>query len=122
MACPTERSFSAAYADIYAQARAALIDTARRRRFIAYSDLVRRVTAFPLRPDDPRLHGILDEISRAEDAAGRGLLSIVVVHKTGDMMPGKGFFDLARFLGRDVADTEKFWSKEVAHVFAAWKG
>ena len=35
---------------------------------------------------------MLGEISSAEDAAGRGMLTVVVVHKAGDMQPGPGFF------------------------------
>ncbi|MER2605383.1 MAG: hypothetical protein ABTQ29_06105 [Siculibacillus sp.] len=121
MVCAIERPFAAVYAEVRHEVREALIDTARRRRFISYSDLVARVKAFKLRPDDSRLHALLDEISTAENAAGRGLLTIVVVHRSGDMMPGRGFFELARFHGRDVRNQEKFWSSEVAHVFETWK-
>ena len=39
-------------------------------------------------------------------AAGRGMLSVIVVHKQGDMQPGPGFFELAQRLGRDTSDTE----------------
>ena len=35
---------------------------------------------------------MLGDISSAEDDAGRGLLTVVVVHKSGDMKPGPGFF------------------------------
>ena len=36
--------------------------------------------------------------------AGRGMLSVIVVHKVGDMQPGPGFFQLAKKLGRDTSD------------------
>jgi len=39
---------------------------------------------------------MLGEISQEEDAAGRGMLSVIVVHKVGDMQPGPGFFQLAK--------------------------
>jgi len=35
---------------------------------------------------------------------GRGMLSVIVVHKEGDMQPGPGFFELAGELGRDTSD------------------
>ena len=48
------------------------------------------------------------------------MLTAVVVHKSGDMQPGPGFFELARELGYDTTDIEKFWIQEVKKVFAAW--
>jgi hypothetical protein len=35
---------------------------------------------------------MLGEISQEEDEAGHGMLSVIVVHKYGDMQPGPGFF------------------------------
>ena len=32
-----------------------------------------------------------------------------------------GFFELARQLGHDIDDVEKFWISEVKKVFAAWQ-
>jgi hypothetical protein len=46
---------------------------------------------------------MLGEIS-LEGAAGRGMLSVIVVHKDGDMQPGPGFFELAEELDRDTSD------------------
>jgi hypothetical protein len=37
----------------------------------------------------------------------------LVVHKTGDYQPGPGFFELAKRLGHNVTDIEKFWVQEV---------
>lgn len=71
-------------------------------------------------PHDPRLWHLLGEITEAEPLAGRGMLSSLVVHKDGDYQPGPGFFELARRLGHDVQDLEKFWIQEVTRVFAAW--
>jgi hypothetical protein len=58
---------------------------------------------------------ILGEISEAENARGRGMLSGVVVNReTG--MPGDGFFTLARHLGRDTSDELAFWQAEFQRV------
>src|SRR5262245_53433571 len=86
------------------QATEILIGVARRRGRIAYSELVAQVTALTLDAHDPRLFHLLGEISSDEDAAGRGMLTAIVVHKSGDMQPGPGFFELARSLGRDTKD------------------
>jgi hypothetical protein len=104
-------------------ARAAVGET------ITYAEL----TATPLghiafRPDDPALGRLLGEVSAAEDAYGRGMLSAVVVRKQGSGagLPGAGFFVLARRLGRDVgdapADRQAFWRAELERVFEAASG
>src|SRR5438045_1627459 len=60
---------------------------------------------------------LLDEISSYEHAAGRPLLSAVVVHGAGDTAgaPGKGFFTLARRLGLQRAgdDDTAFFAREL---------
>jgi hypothetical protein len=63
---------------------------------------------------------MLGEISADEDAAGRGMLSVIVVHKSGDMQPGPGFFELARDLGRDTSDILVCWITELKKAHAAW--
>jgi len=85
------------------QARAAMIRRARSRDIISYSDLAREIGAYAFGPNDEASFHLLGETSSEEDAAGRGMLTAVVVHKTGDMQPGSGFFKLARHLGRDTA-------------------
>ena len=49
-----------------------------------------------------------------------GALTLVVVHKHGDQMPGQGFFRLARSLGRETRDQEAFWIGELEKVYGAW--
>jgi hypothetical protein len=63
---------------------------------------------------------LLGQISSEEDAARRGMLTVVVIHKAGDMQPGPGFFELAKSLGRDIEDPMKFWIDELHRVFAVW--
>lgn len=93
---------------------------ARLRGMIPYSDLVRQITAIHLEPDSFALSHFLGEISEAEDDAGRGMLTVIVVHKHGDMQPGPGFFELARRLGRNTKDVVKCWVEELKKVHAYW--
>jgi len=86
---------------------------------IFYSELVEKVHTVKLRAKDPALDTLLDEISREEDAAGRGMLSVVVVRKPpGELLPGPGFFKLAKKLGRDTSDRDTCWAKELAKVYS----
>lgn len=100
--------------------RQILIETAKSEGVIAYSDLVARVSSIRIEPDFYALAQMLGEISTEEDAAGRGLLSVVVVHKSGDMQPGPGFFDLAKRRGRNVTDIASCWIQELKRVYASW--
>jgi len=103
------------------EGRQALIACAKQRQMIPYSEFVQRIRAIGFEgPHDQRLPHFLREISVGESRAGRGMLTAVVVHKSGDMQPGPGFFELARELGYDTTDIEKFWIQEVKKVFAAW--
>jgi hypothetical protein len=84
---------------------------------ITYAELAAApLGSIPFRPDDAALGRLLGEVSTEEDAAGRGLLSAVVVRKHGGL-PGNGFFTLAARLGRAVgADRRAFWEAELARV------
>ncbi len=75
-----------------AEARAVLLEVAGTPDgFISYSELVGQVTAISFDPRDPRLWHLLRQISSEENAAGRGMLTALVTHARGDMMPGEGF-------------------------------
>jgi hypothetical protein len=90
---------------------------------ITYSDLASKIEAISFEPDSHIFHELLSQISQAENEAGRGMLGVVVVHKSGDKrgQPGDGFFKLARELGRNVRDPMKCWASELEHVRAAWR-
>ena len=103
-----------------AEARAAIIAVAAHGTVIAYSDLVSEIESCNLEPQSPQLAHMLGEISTEEHSAGRGMLTVVVVHKHGDLMPGPGFFELARSLGHDTDDREAFWVGELAEVHREW--
>ena len=100
--------------------RNVLIDVAKRRKVISYSELVDHIQTCTLTPRDPHLAHMLGEISSEETAMGRGLLTVLVVHKTGDMRPGSGFFELAKSLGRNTADRDAFWIEELNKVYDTW--
>jgi len=102
------------------QAYLAMTDRARVRGMITYSELTAKITAIRLEPDSYALADLLGEISSAEDAAGRGMLSVIVVHKTGDMEPGRGFYTLAATLGKSIDDRVAFWVSELHRVHATW--
>jgi len=100
--------------------RQILIERAKVRGMIPYSELVAKIKTISLEPESYALAAMLGEISSEEDAAGRGLLTVIVVHKYGDMQPGPGFFDLAEELGRDTSDILTCWVNELKRVHAYW--
>ena len=85
------------------EARQILVQRAREGRTIAYSELVGEVKTVDIQPRSDALAMMLDGISRSEDAAGRGMLSALVIRKD-KRMPGQGFFKLAKCLGREFDD------------------
>jgi hypothetical protein len=100
--------------------RSVLVQKAKQRAMIPYSELVGQVKAVAFNAYDQKLFAILGQISVVEHEAGRPLLSVLVVHKTGDMQPGEGFFELAGSLGRDTSDVLKTWIEEVKRVYQHW--
>jgi hypothetical protein len=108
------------WASAKSEIRSVLIDTAEKRSMIPYSELVGLVTSVNFKAFDQRLFAILGQLSVDEHEAGRPLLSVLVVHKTGDMQPGNGFFELAQALGRNTSDIDKAWIEEVRKVFQHW--
>lgn len=103
-----------------AQARSTMTDRAKVRGTIPYSDLVQKITAVKFQAHDTRLFHMLGEISLEEEEAGRGMLSVIVVHKHGDMQPGPGFFVLGQHLGHDTKDILKFWIDQLKKIHAIY--
>ena len=87
---------------------------------IPYSDLTVRIASAQIDPHSQILANMLGDISEEEDRAGRGMLSVIVVHKEGDMRPGPGFFNLAKRLGRPVRDLDELWLQELRRVHHYW--
>lgn len=103
-----------------AEAKAILKDVARQKSLIPYSRLAAMISSVQMEAHDRRFFHFLGEVSSEEDEKGRGLLTVLVVHKTGDMKPGPGFFELAEGRDRDVSDLEKCWVDELNAVYAVW--
>lgn len=102
------------------EAKDILVAIAKRKGRIAYSELVGQIRSLSLEPHDPRLFHLLGEISAEEDKAGRGMLTAIVVHKSGDMQPGPGFFELAKSLGKNTRDPLVCWVSEFNKVHNYW--
>jgi hypothetical protein len=95
-----------------------MVAAAKKGEPITYGELVDQVDTIKYEPFSQDLDEQLDDISRREDKAGRGMLSAVVVNKkTG--MPGDGFFALAEELGREFDNREAFFEQECDRVFDA---
>ncbi len=64
---------------------------------------------------------ILGKISTYEHQEGRPMLTAIVVHRQ-DNIPGHGFFELAKHLGRlrEGDDELAFFCREVARVHQTW--
>lgn len=103
-----------------AEARDLMIKRAKLSGLIAYSKFIAGITKIHLEADDHRLFHLLAEISSEEDAAGCGMLTVVVVHSPGDMQPGPGFSALAGQLGRDTSNIQKCWVAELFRVYEIW--
>jgi hypothetical protein len=103
-----------------AEIRAILVARAKGRSQIVYSDLVAELQTAQLEAFDVRLFALLGEIATEEEIAGRRLLSVIVVHKTGDQEPGKGFFELAKYFNRKIKDHTIFWATEMKAVHDYW--
>jgi hypothetical protein len=102
------------------EAREIMIQRAKLRGMIPYSELTNKIVAIKFDAHSPQFFHFLGEISAEEDATGRGLLTVLVVHKSGDMQPGPGFYELAEHLGRDTEDLLKCWIEELHKVHAHW--
>ena len=97
-----------------------LADIAKSRGRIAYSELAPRIQGIQFDYDDPRFWHLLAEISVEEMREGRGMLSAIVVHKTGEMRPGPGFYEVAKWLGKRFGEADRFWLAEFNNVHDVW--
>ncbi len=97
-----------------------LTECARNQKTIAYSELAPKIKSLDLQAHDPRLDELLGQISTEETGHGRGMLSVLVVHKTGDLRPGRGFYNCAITLGLDTSDEDRLWVDQLNKVYASW--
>jgi hypothetical protein len=102
---------------------AVLSQVARSRGLITYSEFARRIGgALDVQNRDEAvvLGQLLTEVSLQQHKRGRGILSAVVIQKTGDQEPGPGFFTLAQALGKKYSDRTVFWVEECKKVHHYW--
>lgn len=97
-----------------------LSQRARSRGMITYSDLTSQLRSIKIAYHEPAMGAILGDISTHESQQGRGMLSVIVVHKYGDMEPGNGFYECAEELGLDISDRVAFWISELHKVHGFW--
>jgi hypothetical protein len=109
----SKKAFEAAKA----QALDILHQRARDEDPIYYKQLSEKITAMPIPAKSPEMDRLLDEISKAEARADRGMLSAVVIRQA-EQIPGEGFFKLARELGKpNVEPHDAFWLRELKRVY-----
>jgi hypothetical protein len=102
------------------QVKTVLIGQAKARDVISYFEVAVRVTAVKFDPDSLALRTMLREIGVEENAAGRGMLSALVVARPGQRQPDFEFLYLATKLGKDISDIWESWYKELKRLFRYW--
>ncbi len=98
--------------------REILLKRASQELTISYGELSYKLISIQIGPHDGAMGAMLGEISTDEDEAGRGMLSVIVVHKDGDKKPGNGFYECAAKLGKEVADRDRIWIDELKRVYS----
>lgn len=83
--------------------------------YTAFCDKMRQ-RGFDYDPHSYLLNALLDATSRASDQRAGVMLSVLVIHKDGDLRPGPGFFSLMKKLGRDVKDPDVAWIAELNRI------
>lgn len=102
------------------EAICAIVRAGKNDRLITYTELSNAITSIRIEPHDFAMIRLLDEISKEEDAAGRGILTALVVLKD-EQVPAEGFWASARDIGRVIGDKWVFWAEEVRRVMSECK-
>jgi len=118
-------------ADMEHKIRKELIKIAKDRQVIKYGELADRVNFLykcHFGADEKEFHDMLGNISQYEyqSEPSRPLLSVIVVTKnpiTGNLLPGHGFFTLAKELGKQqrTVDDDTFAMQEMNELFDYWQ-
>lgn len=100
--------------------RAMLVEAARARATVTYSDVSLRVFGGRVPARSRLIMDLLSEVDEEEHAA-RGIIIASLVVRSDSGIPGQGYFTfLARRFGRDIADPERAWRGEAERVWAAY--
>ena len=105
------------------RARAFLEGIAKRRIVITYQELASALQILP----PHSIHQVteaLEHLMREDAASDRPFIAALAISKARGGLPGPGFFDCARRLGRfaDGQDARTFHAAELNAVFAFWDG
>ena len=103
------------------EARQILIQCAKENRTIAALELVREIRTLSFSPRSRAFSEMLNQIAFAEYAAGRGILTVMVVAK-GRGMPGPGFFTFALEISLRFTNKREFCTQERIRVVDYWQG
>lgn len=111
-------------AQLKEEMRGLMIDTARARSTITYSELAAQMQTARVHYHSFLMAKLLDEIGGEEIQAGRGVLPAVVVRKSSGM-PGGGYFrESAQLFGtpQDAPppELEALWRDDLEAVYAYW--
>lgn len=97
--------------------RAILIETARARQTITYSEICLRLTTVTLHYHSFFFHKLLRDVCREAWERGEGMLCALVVLK-GTGLPSGGYFD--HLSGATPEELEAEWRRDLESVFAYW--
>jgi hypothetical protein len=104
--------------EVKAEIRQIIIDTAKARQLITYSELTRMLQTAYVHYHSHVLTRLLIDIGSEEHAAGRPILpALVVAKQTG--RPGPGYFKLAPG-ETEISDPIEEWEQEVQRVYQYW--
>ncbi|MBE2183169.1 MAG: hypothetical protein IAE89_07070 [Anaerolineae bacterium] len=99
--------------------RAALIDIARKREIVTYTELCLRISSVGMHPHSFVFTQMLREVCGEEYAKGhRQLCALVVAKATG--IPSGGYFTNTAPFKRDFGDLMEEWRADVEDVFEYW--
>ena len=102
------------------ETRQILIQCAKEDRTLAALELVREIRTISFSPRSRAFSEMLNQIALAEYAAGRGILTVMVVAK-GRGMPGPGFFKFALEIGLRFTNKREFCTQERRRVVDYWQ-
>src|ERR1700732_5313162 len=108
------------------RARVFLESVAQRRILITYQELANALQILPPHSIH-RVTEALERLMEEDAAADRPFIAALAISKARGGLPGPGFFDCARRLGRfagdpDGQDARTFHAAELNAVFACWGG
>jgi hypothetical protein len=107
----------------HARVRAFLENVAKRQTPITYQELTKALHISPPHSIH-RVTEALEHLMEEDAAADRPFIAALAISKARGGLPGPGFFDCARRLGRfaDGQDARAFHADELNAVFAFWDG